>query len=216
MVNLSLGFVCSFIVVLVIARSTSLHKALSLDGDLLGVQKNHAYAVPRIGGVGVACAAFIVVATEWLWSKAPIAESLLLLVCALPAFAGGVVEDLTKSVSPRVRMVCTLASGLAGAFLINAVVVRVDIPLIDHWLSFIPVSVGFTMLGVAGLSNSVNIIDGFNGLASVVAMFIFGLPDSDCLSRRRRCLPYGLSHCRIADPFDRAPSEYICLVCCRR
>jgi UDP-N-acetylmuramyl pentapeptide phosphotransferase/UDP-N-acetylglucosamine-1-phosphate transferase len=173
MVNLALSFVCSFTIVFFIVRSASVHGAFSLDGDLQGIQKNHAYAVPRVGGVGIACAALIVVSLEWLWSDAPVAESLLLLLCAVPAFASGVTEDLTKRVSPRVRLICTLASALAGVMLIHAVVVRVDVPLVDQWLRFAPLGIGFTMLGAAGLSNAVNIIDGFNGLASVVAMFIF-------------------------------------------
>lgn len=150
-----------------------MHGAFSLDGDLQGIQKNHAYAVPRVGGVGIACAALIVVSLEWLWSDAPVAKSLLLLLCAVPACASGVTEDLTKRVSPRVRLLCTLASALAGVMLLHAVVLRVDVPLIDQWLRFTPLAIGFTMLGAAGLSNAVNIIDGFNGLASVVAMFIF-------------------------------------------
>jgi UDP-N-acetylmuramyl pentapeptide phosphotransferase/UDP-N-acetylglucosamine-1-phosphate transferase len=173
MVNLALSFVCSFTIVYFIVRSASVHGAFSLDGDLHGIQKNHAYAVPRVGGVGIACAALISVSVEWLWSDAPVEESLLLLLCAVPAFASGVVEDLTKRVSPRVRLICTLASALAGVVLIHAVVVRVDVPLVDQWLRFAPLAIGFTMLGSAGVSNAVNIIDGFNGLAAVVAMFIF-------------------------------------------
>jgi UDP-N-acetylmuramyl pentapeptide phosphotransferase/UDP-N-acetylglucosamine-1-phosphate transferase len=172
MVNLAVGFVCSFAVVLLIIRSSSLHGAFSLDGDLLGIQKNHAYAVPRVGGVGIASAAIIVVASERLWSKAPVIESMFLLACAAPAFISGVIEDLTKRVSPRARMICTLMSALGGALLIHAVVTRVDIPAIDHWLRFLPFAIGFTMLGVAGFSNAINIIDGFNGLAAVVAMCI--------------------------------------------
>jgi UDP-N-acetylmuramyl pentapeptide phosphotransferase/UDP-N-acetylglucosamine-1-phosphate transferase len=172
MVNLALSFVCSFTIVYFIVRSAGMHGAFSLDVDLHGIQKNHAYAVPRVGGVGIACAALIVVSTQWLWSKAPVEESLLLLLCAVPAFASGVVEDLTKRVSPRVRLICTLASALAGVMLVHAVVVRVDVPLVDQWLLFAPLGIGFTMLGAAGLSNAVNIIDGFNGLAAVVSMFI--------------------------------------------
>jgi UDP-N-acetylmuramyl pentapeptide phosphotransferase/UDP-N-acetylglucosamine-1-phosphate transferase len=173
MVHLAVGFVCSFIVVFLIVRSSRLHGAFSMDGDLRGVQKNHAYAVPRVGGVGIACAAIVAVLSELVWPKAPIMEPMLMLGCAVPAFGSGVLEDLTKRVSPRARMICILLSALGGALLIHAVVTRVDVPIIDRWLSFIPLAIGFTVLGVAGLSNAINIIDGFNGLAAVVAMFIF-------------------------------------------
>jgi UDP-N-acetylmuramyl pentapeptide phosphotransferase/UDP-N-acetylglucosamine-1-phosphate transferase len=173
MVNLAVGFACSFMVVFLIVRSSSMHGSFSLDGDLRGIQKNHAYAVPRVGGIGIACAALVVVLSERLWSKTPFMESILMLGCAVPAFASGVIEDLTKRVSPRARLICTLVSALAGTLLIHAVVTRVDVPIIDHWLSFLPLAIGFTMLGAAGLSNAINIIDGFNGLAAVVAICIF-------------------------------------------
>jgi UDP-N-acetylmuramyl pentapeptide phosphotransferase/UDP-N-acetylglucosamine-1-phosphate transferase len=55
----------------------------------------------------------------------------------------------------------------------QATLTRVDLPLVDEWLRIMPIGIGFTMLGVAGLTNAVNIIDGFNGLASVVTMLIF-------------------------------------------
>jgi UDP-N-acetylmuramyl pentapeptide phosphotransferase/UDP-N-acetylglucosamine-1-phosphate transferase len=172
MVNLAAGFVCSFLVVFLIVRSSRLHGVFSLDHDLGGIQKNHAYAVPRVGGLGIACALIAVVLCEHLWVKAPFRESLLLLICAIPAFASGVIEDLTKRVSPRVRLICTLLSALCGALLIGAVVNRVDVPVLDHWMTFAPLAIGVTMLGVAGFSNAVNIIDGFNGLAAGVAMAI--------------------------------------------
>jgi UDP-N-acetylmuramyl pentapeptide phosphotransferase/UDP-N-acetylglucosamine-1-phosphate transferase len=172
MVNLAAGFVCSFLIVFLIVRSSRLHGGLSLDHDLGGIQKNHAYAVPRVGGIGIACALVAVVLCEKFWFQEPFEESVLLLACAIPAFASGVVEDLTKRVSPRVRLICTLLSALCGALLLNAVVNRVDVPVLDHWLTFAPLAIGITMLGVGGFANAINIIDGFNGLAAGVSMAI--------------------------------------------
>jgi UDP-N-acetylmuramyl pentapeptide phosphotransferase/UDP-N-acetylglucosamine-1-phosphate transferase len=173
MLNLALGFVVSFLVIFFIVRSSGLHGSLSMDHDLRGIQKNHAYAVPRIGGIGIACAATVVPVIQPLWATNPGTSQLLLLLCAVPAFAGGVIEDMTKRVSPRVRLLCALASALAACLLMHATLTRVDLPLVDQWLRIVPIGIGFTMLGVAGLTNAVNIIDGFNGLASVVTMLIF-------------------------------------------
>lgn len=174
MLNLAFGFTCSFLIILLIVRSAGKHALFSMDGDLHSVQKNHVYAVPRIGGIGIACAAVATTIAEPLWATGSNYASLLLLLCAVPAFASGVAEDVTKLVSPRIRLLCAFASALMACLLLNAVVTRVDVPMIDQWLRVLPLAIGFTMLGTAGLTNAVNIIDGFNGLASVVAMMIFG------------------------------------------
>jgi UDP-N-acetylmuramyl pentapeptide phosphotransferase/UDP-N-acetylglucosamine-1-phosphate transferase len=85
-----------------------------------------------------------------------------------------VIEDLTKRVSVRARLLSAMLAALLGAFLLNGVVSRVDLPLVDPILSVAPIAIGLTVLAVAGLTNAVNIIDGFNGLAAVVAILIFG------------------------------------------
>jgi UDP-N-acetylmuramyl pentapeptide phosphotransferase/UDP-N-acetylglucosamine-1-phosphate transferase len=144
-----------------------------MDYDLRGIQKNHAYAVPRIGGVGIACAATVTLVAQPLWGTDFAMGQLLLLLCAVPAFAAGVIEDLTKRVSPSVRLLCALASAFAACLVMHATLTRVDLPLVDQWLRIVPIGIAFTMLGVAGLTNAVNIIDGFNGLASVTTILIF-------------------------------------------
>jgi len=120
MLNLALGFVVSFLVIFFIVRSSGLHGALSMDHDLRGIQKNHAYAVPRIGGVGIACAAAVTIAAQPLWAINPGMNHLLLLLCAVPAFGGGVIEDMTKRVSARTRLLCALASALAPTRITNS------------------------------------------------------------------------------------------------
>jgi len=173
MLNLAVGFVVSFLVIFFIVRSSGLHGSLSMDHDLRGIQKNHAYAVPRIGGVGIACAAAVTLVAQPLWATNSAMSQLLLLLCAVPAFAAGVIEDLTKRVSPSVRLLCALASAFAACLVMHATLTRVDLPLVDQWLRIVPIGIAFTMLGVAGLTNAVNIIDGFNGLASVTTILIF-------------------------------------------
>jgi UDP-N-acetylmuramyl pentapeptide phosphotransferase/UDP-N-acetylglucosamine-1-phosphate transferase len=173
MLNLALGFVSSFLVVLCIVRTTRMHGAVSLDVDLRGIQKHHAYAVPRIGGLALMCGITLTSALTPLWSESPFAESMLLLLCAVPVVAGGLAEDITKRISPCARLLCALASALAACLILNAVITRVDLPLVDPWLRILPVGIAITMLAAAGLTNAVNIIDGFNGLASVVAILVF-------------------------------------------
>jgi UDP-N-acetylmuramyl pentapeptide phosphotransferase/UDP-N-acetylglucosamine-1-phosphate transferase len=173
MLNLALGFISSFCMTLLIVRYAGRYGTYLLDTDLQGVQKNHAYAVPRVGGIGIVCATCVTFATGALFGTNPRGESMLLLACAAPAFGSGCLEDLTKRVSPRARLLCAMAGALCGAFALHAVVARVDLPMIDHGLVLLPIGIGFTVLTVAGLTNAVNLIDGMNGLASVTSILIF-------------------------------------------
>jgi UDP-N-acetylmuramyl pentapeptide phosphotransferase/UDP-N-acetylglucosamine-1-phosphate transferase len=174
MLNLALGFICSFCITLLIVRFAGRYGALSLDHDLKGVQKNHSHPVPRIGGIALMVAACVTFSIAAFVGGNPRQESMLLLLCASPAFLSGVIEDVTKRVSVRARLLSAMLAALAGAFLLHGVVGRVDLPLIDPILAVTPIAIGLTVLAVAGLTNAVNIIDGFNGLAAVVSILIFG------------------------------------------
>lgn len=141
-----------------------------MDSDLSGVQKVHTQAVPRIGGVGIFLTALISGAVM-MWHMPPIGEwFVLLLICSVAAFFGGIVEDFTQRVSPLRRLILTMCAAAVGYFLLDARLVRIDwissVWSFDHaWLAL-----PLTMLAVAGIANAVNIIDGFNGLASVVSI----------------------------------------------
>ena len=96
-----------------------------------------------------------------------------LLLAAVPAFMGGMVEDITKNVGVAQRLLLTMISAAIGAWLLGAVLNRSGIPLLDHALHWLPFAIAFTVLAVAGVTNSINIIDGYNGLAgglSVIAL----------------------------------------------
>ena len=96
----------------------------------------------------------------------------LLVACALPAFVAGLAEDLTKSLSPRRRLFFTAVSAGIAAWLLNAVLPRTAIPGVDHLMEITGFAVGLTIFVVAGMANAVNIIDGFNGLASMCVLIM--------------------------------------------
>ncbi|AQV95289.1 glycosyl transferase [Cupriavidus necator] len=174
MLTLSIAFVLSFVITLLVIRYSSLHAHLTADWDLDGVQKFHARPVPRVGGLGIGLA--ISGAGLVIWFKDPGIVSrpfLLLLASAIPAFLAGFIEDLTKRVSPRERLIATMVSALLAVYLVGARIVRIDIGLVDTMLIIPWVSIIITTVAVAGLANAVNIVDGFNGLASMVAMMMF-------------------------------------------
>jgi UDP-N-acetylmuramyl pentapeptide phosphotransferase/UDP-N-acetylglucosamine-1-phosphate transferase len=173
MLSFAIGFVVSLLATLFIVRYAHLHGAFSSDHDLEGVQKFHARPVPRIGGVGIliglACAT-AVVARHYPAVAGSIAA---LAACGIPAFASGLIEDLTKKVSPRTRLIATMAAaGLAFAWP-DVAITRISVPPLDFLLGYVAVSFMVTVLAVAALANAVNIIDGFNGLASMVAFMMF-------------------------------------------
>ncbi|MGI4816275.1 MAG: MraY family glycosyltransferase [Janthinobacterium lividum] len=173
MLSLALGFIVSLLVTLFIVRYATQHRHFSLDMDLGGVQKFHAHPVPRVGGLGILLG--LAVAAAQLHFTYPLVSDgiLLLLVCGLPAFISGLVEDLTKRVSPSIRLLCTMAAALAAWWLLHIAVIRISVDPFDAVLAIPAVSLVVTLLAVAGLANAINIIDGFNGLASMVALMMF-------------------------------------------
>jgi UDP-N-acetylmuramyl pentapeptide phosphotransferase/UDP-N-acetylglucosamine-1-phosphate transferase len=95
-----------------------------------------------------------------------------LLVASTPAFVFGLVEDLTKRVSVRARLLATMACGVLGWAITGLSITDVNVPGLDWLLGFTLFSVAFTAFAVGGVANAINIIDGFNGLASGTAIII--------------------------------------------
>jgi len=142
------------------------------DHDLSGPQKFHAAPVPRVGGVGIALGVALASALAWWREPALGLTAVMLLLCAVPAFGSGLTEDLTKTQSPRRRLFFTAVSATLAVALLGAVIDRTDIPGLDWLVSFPLLAALVTVFVVAGVANSLNIIDGFNGLASMCAMLI--------------------------------------------
>jgi len=163
---------CSLLVSVFLLRYQTLHAKFSADSDLNGVQKFHSRAVPRIGGVPVMLGMLLGAVTLLLQQKSLFGLSLL--AVAFPAFAAGLIEDLTKRVSALRRLLATFVSAILGFYFLHAGIVRIDVPLLDtvfqhYWL----LSLLFTMVAVGGVAHSMNIIDGYNGLSGMVALFVF-------------------------------------------
>lgn len=174
MFNLALSFVSSFLISMLIVRYAGRFGSTFIDYDLDAVQKNHKHPVPRVGGMGIVCATCMTCTIGALFGSNPRGETMMLICAAAPAFCSGLLEDMTKRVSPRARLFSALAGAVIGAYLLQAVITRVDLPMIDSWLAMSPLAIGLTMVAVAGLTNAMNIVDGMNGLASVTSILIFG------------------------------------------
>lgn len=169
-----LAMTVSLCVTLLVVRSARLHGHLSADHDFSGPQKFHRHAVPRIGGLGIVAGLATAATFLWFTDVAAARMVALLLICGLPAFVAGLIEDLTKTVSPRKRLLAVAASAVLAVWLMDAVVTRTDIPGLDSVMSWPFAAAALTVFGVVGFANSINIIDGFNGLASMCVVIMLG------------------------------------------
>lgn len=163
------GMAASFGLCVLLVLTKRWHGALTMD-QMEGVQKFHTAPTPRIGGVP------IVIGLVVAWGKAPADIQALIapiLFAGLPAFIFGVLEDITKRIGVMQRLLATMASGLLAWWITDQSLTRVDVWGVDWLLSFSLVSVLFTAFAVGGVANSINIIDGFNGLASTMATLAF-------------------------------------------
>ncbi|MDL2357893.1 MAG: glycosyltransferase [Pseudomonadota bacterium] len=169
MFSFLVSFISSALLTLLVIRHAGLHGP-ALDADFGAVQKVHAHSVARIGGLPIFLAVVLSAAIS-IWRAPPIAMALLsLLLCSSIAFMGGILEDYTGQVSATRRLLLTMAAALLAYFLIDARLDRIDIPFGSWPLQHAWLVLPLTVLAVAGIANAVNIIDGFNGLASVVTI----------------------------------------------
>lgn len=167
-----IGFLTCLSACVLLVLTKSWHGHLTLDGTD-GVQKFHTAPTPRIGGVGLLlglCAAW------YALPKYDKVDALLgpMLLASLPAFLFGAAEDLTKRVGVRERLLATMASGVLAWWITDISITRVNVWGLDALLVWLPLSVTFTAFAVGGVANSVNIIDGFNGLASGTLIICYG------------------------------------------
>jgi UDP-N-acetylmuramyl pentapeptide phosphotransferase/UDP-N-acetylglucosamine-1-phosphate transferase len=159
---LLMGFFASLFCAVAVVLTTKWHGRFSLDGTH-GVQKNHSIPCPRIGGLSI----FVGLAVVYAFTRGDSDEILAaLLVASLPAFCFGFLEDLTKRVSVRARLLATMASGGLAWSITGTSLTQLGVPGLDTLLAWLPFSVLFTAFAVGGVANAVNIIDGFHGLAS--------------------------------------------------
>jgi len=144
-------------------------------------QRFHHGHVPRVGGAALVAGMVVSwglgVAQSSLWGDP---ASLRLdawvvswLVVLLPAVLGGVAEDLTQRLSVRYRLTLTGASGALSVWLLGLNLPRMGWPWLDTLLLIAPwLGIAIVVLAVAGLPHAFNIIDGYNGLAGMVALIV--------------------------------------------
>jgi len=183
------AFISSFIVTVLIIRFKHLHGEFSGDNDILGPQKFHVDSVPRIGGIAVAVGILAAVLTS-IDSSEAFSLKVILLLCSIPVFAIGLTEDITKKIGVKTRLLFASLAALLAVHYLGASITHLDIPGVDYLLSLPIIAIVFTVFAITGLANAYNIIDGFNGLSSMVGVITllglayvsYGLQDSTLLN----------------------------------
>jgi len=163
-------FLSSLVVCGLIIRFQSWHLHVSADNNFAGPQKFHTRSTPRIGGLGIFIGLLVPLGTLLFRNDDLAIFYFYLMLASLPVFIAGLTEDLTKVVGVKWRLFAGLLSGIAFLTLFDIHAIRLDIIYLDALLQNPWIALLFLSVAIAGLPNAYNIIDGFNGLASMVGM----------------------------------------------
>ncbi|MBG9389812.1 MraY family glycosyltransferase [Caenimonas aquaedulcis] len=142
-------------------------------------QRFHAGHVPRLGGVGMLVACTV----GWCWMVLsqqlnlgnqiridPLMAVALWIVVTL-AVAAGAYEDLTQRLPARYRLLLTVGAAVLAVWLLKLWVPRLGVAPVDAlWSAYPWIGVALAVFAVSGLPHAFNLIDGYNGLAGIVAL----------------------------------------------
>lgn len=142
-------------------------------------QRFHFGHVPRLGGAAMLAGCSL----GWFWMalSGPLGLAnqirvsgwtavTLWVVIAIPT-AGGIVEDLTQRLGPRFRLLLTGLAAVIAVSVLGLGVPRLGLPgLDDLWLAYPWLGIALAIFAITGLPHAFNLIDGYNGLAGLVAL----------------------------------------------
>ncbi len=164
----SFSLIASLSVALTIILTQRFHGHLTHDSHS-GVQKLHHIPTPRVGGLAL-CAGMVAGGvllpedTRGVWW--------VMSLSALPAFVFGLIEDVTKRVGVKTRLLATICSGLIFCVASGYHLTQVGLPGLDLLFAFAAFAIPFTAFAMGGIANAINLIDGVNGLASGTSIII--------------------------------------------
>jgi len=122
-------------------------------------QRFHDNSTPRSGGLGIVSGFLLFLLSVF---------GLKLFIPTLLALLSGIFEDFNSFLTPVQRLILQTIAAVTAMWLLNAVIVYLGLGV------YLPIVLGyiFTAFIIVGLMNAINIIDGFNGLASGVVILI--------------------------------------------
>lgn len=137
------------------------------------VQTSHTIPTPRLGGLALAVALLAALGVEWFRFVEGEYRGLhfaWLMAAAVPCFIGGLTEDMTGRAGSAQRLLLAMISAALFIGLGHVTLTRMGITWFDTALTWLPFAIVFTMFCVAGVVNATNMIDGYHGLASGMAV----------------------------------------------
>ena len=129
-------------------------------------QASHNKPTSRVGGVAAIMALLIGVCLT--------ADQLVffIVLSSMPVLVAGGLEDLGYNIKPVYRLNAAIVSGFIAIYLTGIWLNNVDSITLAPILELPFIAICFTAFASAGISNSINLIDGANGLASGVIILI--------------------------------------------
>ena len=129
-------------------------------------QASHNKLTSRVGGLAAITALLIgvcLMADQFIFFIA---------LSSIPVLMAGGLEDLGYTVKPSYRFIAGIFSGLTAIYLTGLWLDNVDFNILTPVLAVPFIAICFTAFASSGISNSINLIDGVNGLASGVITLI--------------------------------------------
>jgi UDP-GlcNAc:undecaprenyl-phosphate/decaprenyl-phosphate GlcNAc-1-phosphate transferase len=179
-------FVVSFVTallcvlaMLVLAERAGLRLG-SVPSDGFRRQWMHKGNIPRVGGLAVVVACLIAWLVAWMsphWGmpiNVQVSKQSILgwTVALLPMVLVGLGEDISHRIGAKWRLMATMVGAFAACSLLEVTIHRLGLPIDSAWAAW--PALGFLLAAVAigGLPHAFNLIDGYNGLAAVVAVMV--------------------------------------------
>jgi UDP-GlcNAc:undecaprenyl-phosphate/decaprenyl-phosphate GlcNAc-1-phosphate transferase len=144
-------------------------------------QRFHAGNISRLGGlaIGISTVLTWMLATQLQTLEIAIETGLsvvtacILILILLPAWLTALYEDHSHRLTPLSRLIATSCSALLSCLLLDIYVPPISVPYIEFlWSHNGMIGYFLAFLAVSGFPHAMNIIDGYNGLASIVAIMI--------------------------------------------
>lgn len=163
--------------VLISAMLTPLVRKLAFKIGAVDVPNNrrmNTNVMPSIGGLAIYITYFIVI---FFLQPIPFRVSGPIFLAATIIIITGIIDDIHE-ISPKAKMLGLLLAAVLITVLNNMVMAQISIPLVGEIL--LPNWIGFpvTIIWILGITNSINLIDGLDGLASgisIIALVTMGI-----------------------------------------
>ena len=152
-------FLLSLFILIAIIHFSHKHQLFMDDASHNKPQNYHSDPTPRAGGIAIVLGMIFLLLS-------PLGLKFMLPV--ILAFLSGIFEDFHNSLSPRRRLALQVTAALSAIWLTGSVVTYLGLGIsMPYWMGII-----FSTFAIVGMMNAVNIIDGFNGLASGIILLI--------------------------------------------